>query len=101
MGEGKRHALAASSVKDASVASDAGMVDKDQMGGQKPVSSIGSRMCQAFCDLIMMMRYANGVSQVKCKNLVERCVRRSEEKEMYEIQRNAGGLFLHGYLWGR
>ena len=47
--------------------------------------------CQTFCDLIMLVRDANGVNEVKHDNLVERCVRRLEEKEMYELERNAGG----------
>ena len=71
------------------------------MGGEKPVSLIGSPMCQAFCDLIMMMRDANGVSEVKCKNLVERCAEHPEEKEMYQVLRHAGRLFLHEQLWDR
>ena len=43
---------------------DADMVDKEQvvneqMGGEKPVSSIGSPLCQTFCNLIMVMRNAD------------------------------------------
>ena len=37
-------------------------------------------MCQTFCDLIVVMWFADAVSKVKYENLVERCVRRSEEK---------------------
>ena len=97
--EAERQALAASSVREASVVSDADMVDKEQVGVKKPVSLIGSPMCQTFCDLIMVMRNANGVSEVKYENLVERCVRRPEGKGMHEIQRNAGRLLLHENLW--
>ena len=43
----------------------------------------------------------NGVSEVKYENFVERCVKRVEEKEMYEIQSNAGRMFLHEDLWDR
>ena len=46
----EREALAASSAREASVASDADMVDNEQLGGEKPVSSIGSPMCLTFCD---------------------------------------------------
>ena len=63
---------------EASVASDADWVEKDQMCGEKPVSVIGSPMCQTFCGVIMKMtRAANRVSEVKCKNLGEQCVRTS------------------------
>ena len=65
------------------------------------MSMIGLSLCQTFYDLIMVMRDANGVSAVKCENLVERCVRRPENKGMYEIQRNAGRFFLHEDLWDR
>ena len=78
------------------------MADKEQMGEEKPVSSIGSSMCQTFFDLIMLIQDANGVSEVK--NLVERCVKHPEEKGMHEIQSNARGSFLHGNLsdrWSR
>ena len=69
---------------------DADMVEKDQMGGEKPVSSIASPMCQTYCGVIMiMMRDANSVSEVRCENLVERCVRHPEEKEMCHVMRNA------------
>ena len=60
----ERQALATSSAREASVASDADMVHNEQLGGEKPVSSIGSPMCLTFCDLIMMMRDANGESEV-------------------------------------
>ena len=64
----KSRRLAASSTREASVAIDADMVDEGQMGGEKPVASIP--MCQTFCDLIMTMCDAKGVSEVKCENLV-------------------------------
>ena len=83
----ERQALAASA-REASVASDADMVDNEQLGGEKPVSSIGSPVCHTFCDLIMMMRDANGVSEVKFKN------KHSEEKEMYKVLKNSGTCFL-------
>ena len=76
-------ALAASSAREASVASDPDMVDKEQMGGEKSVSLIGSPMCQTVCDLIVVMWNANAVSEVKNENLVERCVRRPEGLRMY------------------
>ena len=82
------------------LASAADMVDKEQMCEEKPVSLIGSH-CQTFCDPIMVMRDASGVSEVKYKNLMKRRVRRPDEKRMYEIQRKAGRLFLHGDLWDR
>ena len=67
-----RQVLAASSIYEASVASDADVVEKDQMGGEKPVSVTGSPICETFCGVIMTMtRDANRVSKVKCKNLVE------------------------------
>ena len=97
----ERQALATSSAREASVARDADMVDNAQLGGEKPVSSIGSPVCHTFFDLIMMMRDANGVSEVKYKNLVERCVIHPEEKEMYKVLRNSGTLFLHENLWDR
>ena len=49
----------------------------------------------------MLMRDANGVSEVKYVNLVERCVKHHEDQRMYEIQRNAGRLFLYENLWDR
>ena len=60
--------------REASVGSDADMIDKEQMGEEKPVSLIGSLVCQTFCDLIMVMWNANSVNEVKYENLVERCV---------------------------
>ena len=99
--EAMRQALAASSVMEASVASSADMVEKEHMGEQKPVSSIGSPMCLTFFDLIMAMRDANGVSEVKFEKLVERCVRHPEENGMDEVERNAGMLLLQENLWDR
>ena len=43
LGEARRHTLAASSAREASVVCDADMVDKKQMGQDKPVSLVGSR----------------------------------------------------------
>ena len=84
--------LAASSTMAASAASDADMVDKNQIGGEKPVLLIGSPMCQTSCGVITtMMRDANRVSEVKYKNFVEQCVR--------HLPGNAGRLFLHENLW--
>ena len=77
------------------------MIDKEQMGEEKPVSLIGSLMCQTFCDLIMVMWNANSVNEVKYENLVERCVRRPTEVRMYGMQRNSGKLFLHEDVWNR
>ena len=57
--------LAASSTREASVAGDADMVDKEQMGGGKPVWLNGSPMSMTFCDSIMVMWNANEVSEVK------------------------------------
>ena len=53
------------------------------MGGEKPVSLIGSLVCQTFCGLTMVMWNANAVNEVKYENLLERCVRRPEELRMY------------------
>ena len=86
--ETMRQALAASSAKEASAASDADVVEKNQMGGGHDV-------------IATMMRNANIVSEVKYKNFVEQCVKRPEEKGMYEIQRNEGRSFLHENLWNR
>ena len=58
-------------------------------------------MFQTFCDLINVMWNANAISEDRCENLVERCVRRPEDKDMYGIQRNARGLFLHENPWDR
>ena len=88
-------------MRQASVASSADMVDKEHTGGEKPVSLIGCPVYQTFFDLIMMMRDANGVGEVKNKNLLERCVKHTEEKEKNEIQKNAGRVFLHGSPWDR
>ena len=87
LGEARRQALAVSMAREASVASNADMVDEGQMGGEKPVASIGSPMCQAFCD----------VSEVKCKDLMERCLKHPEE----QVPRNSGRLFLRENLWDR
>ena len=77
-----------------SAASDADVVGKNQMGGEKPMLLIGSPMC---CIIMIksqnvverharrtgrLMRNANRVSEVKHKNFVEQCVRHPEEKEM-------------------
>ena len=91
--ESKRHMRARMRQRDkCSRAAD--MVDKEQMGGEKQVSLIGSPMRQTFCDLIMAMRDANGLSEVKYDNLAERCVKHPDEKGMFEIRRNAGRSFL-------
>ena len=75
--ETMRPALAASSAKEASAASDADVVEKNQMGGEKLVLLIGSPMCQTSRGLITtMMRDADRVSEVKYKNFVEQCVKR-------------------------
>ena len=87
--ETMRQALAASSAKEASAAGDADVVEKNQLGGEKPVLLIGSPMC---CIIIIksqnvverhvrrpgghgvittMMRNVNKVSEVKYKNFVE------------------------------
>ena len=97
-----RQALAASSTIKASAVSDADVVEKNQMGGEKPVSLIGSPMCQTFCGAIMtMMRDADRVGEVKYKNFVEQCVRHLEKTEMCQVLGNAGKLFLHENLWDR
>ena len=106
-----RQALAASSPKEASAASDADVFEKNQMGGENLVLLIGSPMC---CIIIIesqnvverhvrrpgghgvittMMRDANRVSEVKYKNFVEQCVR--------HLPGSAGILFLHENLWNR
>ena len=83
LSEAMRHVLVASSTRESSVGSDADVVDKDQMGGEKPVSVIGSPMCLTLCSVIMtMMQDANRVSEVMYEILVQRCVRRPKEKEM-------------------
>ena len=64
--ETMRRALPASSAKEASAASAADVVDKNQMGGEKLVLLIGSPVCQTFRGLVTtMMRNANRVSEVK------------------------------------
>ena len=73
-----RQVLAASSTSEVSRASDAGVVEEDQMGGDKPVSMIGSPMCQSFCCVIITMtRDANRVSDekgcAKCWEMQESC----------------------------
>ena len=92
-----RQALAASSAKEASAASDVDVVEKNQMGGEKPVLLIGSPTCQTFYGVITtMMRDANRVSEVKYKNFVEQCVR--------HVPGNTRRLFLHENLsdkWSR
>ena len=92
--EAVTQALAASSVREVSVATDADMVDNKQMGEGKPMSLVGSPMCQTFCGAITVMRDANGVSEVQCGTLVERCVKHPEEKGMDGVQRNAGRLVV-------
>ena len=92
-----------SSAKEACAASDADMVEKKQMGGEKSVLLIGSPMCcitkiksqnvvgkRARCPggqgvIMTMMRNANRVSEAKYKNFVEQCVRHFQEKEMYQV----------------
>ena len=93
--ETMRQALAASSAKEASAASDADVVEKNQMGGEKLVLLIGSPMCQTSRGVITtMMRDAD------YKNFVEQCVKRPEEKGMYEIQRNEGRSCMRIYATG-
>ena len=66
-----KEVLATSSTIKASAASDVDVVEKNQMGGEKPVS-----MCQTICGVITtIMRDAIRVSEVKYKNFVEQCVR--------------------------
>ena len=73
MSNAKEVLAAASSTIKASAASDADVVGKNQMGGQKPVLLIGSPMCQTCYGVFATkMRGADRVSEVKCKNL---CVR--------------------------
>ena len=89
-----KEVLAASSTIKVSAASDVDVVEKNQMGGEKPVLLIGSPMCQTFCGVITtMMRDANRVSEVKRKTFVRQCVR--------HLPGNAGRLFLHENLWDR
>ena len=84
------------------------VVEKNQMGGEKPVLLIGSPMCRntmiksqnvverhVGCPrgqgvITEMMRDAHRVSEVKYKNFVEQCVR--------HLLGNAGRLFLHENL---
>ena len=92
--ETMRQAFAATSAKEASAASDADAVEKNQMGGEKPVLLMGSPKCQTFRGVVTtMMRDANIVSEVKYKNFVEQCVR--------HLSGNAGVLLLHENLWNR
>ena len=56
-------------------------VDEEQMDEEKPASLIGSPLCRTFCDLIMVMRNANGVGEVKYESLVKRCVKYREERK--------------------
>ena len=91
--EAMKQASAASSAKEASAASDVDVVEKNQMGGEKPVLLIGSPMCCIIMIkshsvverqvgrpggqgvIMTMMRDAYRVSEVKYKNFVEQCVR--------------------------
>ena len=88
-----KQAFAASSAKEASAANDVDVVEKNQMGGEKPVLLIGSPMCCIIMIkshnvverqarrpgrqgvIMTMMRDANRVNEVKYKNFVEQCVR--------------------------
>ena len=98
--ETMRQVLAASSTIKASAASDVDVVEKNQMGGEKPVLLIGSPMC-----CITMIKSQNVVERhARCpggqgKNFVGQCVRLLEEKEMCQLPGNAGILFLHENLW--
>ena len=94
---------AASSTMAAFAASDADMVEKNQMGGEKPVMLIRSSMCciimiksQKVVErcvrrpggqgaIMTMMWNANRVSEAKYKNFVEQCVRHLEKKEMCHV----------------
>ena len=88
-----KEVLAASSTTKTSAASDVDVVEKNQMGGEKPVLLIGSPTC---CIIMIksqnvverharrpggqgvittMMRDANRVSEVKYQDFVEQCVR--------------------------
>ena len=109
--EAMRRVLAASSTIEASAARDVDVVEKNQMGGEKPVLLIGSPMCcftmiksQNVVErharrpggqgvITTMLRDANRVSGVKYKDFVEQCAR--------HLLGNAGRVFLHENLWDR
>ena len=91
-----RQALTARSAREPSATSSADIVDKGQIGEEKPVSSLGSPVCQTFCDLIMLIRDANGVNKVKYENLVERCVKHPEEKGCTRFRRVQEGCSRMG-----
>ena len=62
---------------------------------EEPVLLIGS-MCRYFDKMIELTRVADTLDQVKHKYLLERCVRHLRLCfRMYEVQRNAGRMFLH------
>ena len=61
---------------------------------------IVSPMCRSFSKLIKLTRVAGGLNEVKHKDLLERCVRHLRFCfRMYEVQRDAGRLFLHEHPW--
>ena len=63
---------------------------EQRVHGEEPVLMIGSPMCRAFSTLIDLT-HASKPSEVKHKNLVERCVTHLMFWfRMYETQRNAG-----------
>ena len=81
-------------MRQALAASDADVVKKDQMGGEKPVLLFGSpiRCIIAIKSQKVVERRvkhpgrdANRASDVKYKNFVEQCARHPEEKEMYQV----------------
>ena len=67
---------------------------------EEPAFLIGSPKCRAFSTLIELTRVASKLSEVKYRNLVERCIKRLKFCfRMYETQRNAGRLFLPEHPW--
>ena len=83
-----------------------GMDDEEQMEverrvrDEEPVLLIGFPMCRAFSTLIELTRATGKLSEVKYKNLVERCARHLRVCfRMYETQRSAGQILLHEHPW--
>ena len=67
---------------------------------EEPVLLIGFPMCRAISTLIELTRATGKLSEVKYKNLVERCARHLRVCfRMYETQRSAGRLLLLKHPW--
>ena len=68
--------------------------------GEEPVWLIGSPMCRSFIKLIDLTRVTGRLDAVKHKDPLERCVGHLRFCfKMYEVQRNAGRMFVHETPW--